>query len=141
VTNIFLKLFEYQTLTNRVLLLLFYVAAASTFIAGVLHLALIPMFFALTPFDVTIFFLVSGAAQLFWVIPILRRWSNLWYYVGIGGTAVLIALFVIAVPGRGLQVSEFEIVIEVIQIVFIISSIMIVREKMLNAKLASARES
>jgi len=141
VTNIFLKLFEYQTLTNRVLLLLFYVAAASTFIAGVLHLALIPMFFALTPFDVTIFFLVSGAAQLFWVIPILRRWSNLWYYVGIGGTAVLIALFVIAVPGRGLQVSEFEIVIEVVQIVFIISSIMIVREKMLNAKLASARES
>ncbi len=141
-TNIFLKLFEYQTLTNRVLLLLlFYVAAASTFIAGVLHLALIPMFFALTPFDVTIFFLVSGAAQLFWVIPILRRWSNLWYYVGIGGTAVLIALFVIAVPGRGLQVSEFEIVIEVVQIVFIISSIMIVREKMLNAKLASARES
>ena len=141
-TNIFLKLFEYQTLTNRaLLLLLFYVAAASTFIAGVLHLALIPMFFALTPFDVTIFFLVSGAAQLFWVIPILRRWSNLWYYVGIGGTAVLIALFVIAVPGRGLQVSEFEIVIEVVQIVFIISSIMIVREKMLNAKLASARES
>jgi len=65
----------------------------------------------------------------------------LWYYVGIGGTAVLIALFVIAVPGRGLQVSEFEIVIEVVQIVFIISSIMIVREKMLNAKLASARES
>lgn len=141
-TNIFLKLLEYQTLTNRVLLLLlFYVAAASTFIAGVLHLALIPMFFALTPFDVTIFFLVSGAAQLFWVIPILKRWSNLWYYVGIGGTAVLIALFMIAVPGRGLQVSEFEIVIEVVQIVFIISSIMIVREKMLNAKLASARES
>jgi hypothetical protein len=139
VTNIFLKLFEYQSLTNRVLLLI-YVATASTFTAGVLHLALIPMFFTLTPFDVTIFFLVSGAAQLFWVIPILKRWSNLWYYVGIGGTTVLIALFVIAIPGRGLQVNEFEIIIELVQIVFIISSIMIVREKILKTKLPSARE-
>ena len=138
-TNIFLKLFEYQILTNRVLLLI-YVATASTFAAGVLHLALIPMFFTLTPFDVTIFFLVSGAAQLFWVIPILKRWSNLWYYVGIGGTTVLIALFVIAVPGRGLQVNEFEIIIELVQTVFIISSIMIVREKILKTKLPSARE-
>lgn len=128
-------------MTNRVLLLLFYVAAASTFIAGVLHLAVIPMFFTLMPFDITVFFLVSGAAQLFWVIPILRRWSNLWYYVGIGGTAILIALFVIAVPGRGLQVSEFEIVVELVQIIFIISSIMIIREETLKTKLASARES
>jgi hypothetical protein len=119
---------------------LFYVAAASTFIAGVLHLAVIPMFFALMPMNVTIFFLVSGAAQLFWVIPVLKRWNNLWYYVGIGGTAILIALFVIAVPVRGLQVSEFEITIELIQIVFIISNIMIVRERTMKTKLASARE-
>jgi hypothetical protein len=119
---------------------LFYVAAASTFIAGVLHLAVIPMFFALLPMNVTIFFLVSGAAQLFWVAPVLKRWSNLWYYVGIGGTGILISLFLIAVPVRGLQVSEFEITIELIQIVFIISSIMIVRERTTKTKLASARE-
>lgn len=141
-TNILHKLFEYQTLANRVLLLLLiYVTAASTFIAGVLHLALIPMFFKLMPFDVTIFFLISGAAQVFWVIPILRRWSNLWHYVGIAGTTVLIALFVIAVPGRGLEVNKFEIIIELVQIVFIINSIMIVREKTLKTKLPSARES
>jgi hypothetical protein len=88
-----------------------YVAAASTFIAGVLHLAIIPMFFTLMPMNVTLFFLVSGATQLFWVIPVLKRWSNLWYYVGIGGTVTLIALFVIAVPGRGLPVSELEVTI------------------------------
>jgi hypothetical protein len=64
----------------------------------------------------------------------------LWYYVGIGGTTVLIALFVIAVPGRGLQVDGFEIMIELVQIVFLISSILIVREKILNTKLPSARE-
>jgi hypothetical protein len=142
VTNILHKLSKNQTLANRVsLLLLFYVASASTVIAGVLHLAVIPMFFKLMPFDVTIFFLISGAAQVFWVIPILRRWSNLWHYVGIAGTTVLIALFVIAVPGRGLQVNEFEIMIELVQIIFIMSSIMIVRERTLKTKLASARES
>ena len=107
---------------------LFYVTAASTFIGGVLHLAIILMFFAFTPVNVMIFFLVSGACQLFWVIPVLKRWSNVWYYIGIGGTAILIALFVIAVPARGLPVSELEVTIEFIQIVFIICSIMIVKD-------------
>ena len=123
---------------NRIL---FYVAAASTFIAGVLHLAIIPMFFALTPVNVMIFFLVSGAGQLFWVIPVLKRWSNLWYYIGMGGTVILIALFVIAVPARGLPVSELEITIELIQIVFIICSIMIVKERTTEAKITLGRES
>ncbi len=113
-------------MTNRVL---FYVAAASTLIAGVLHLTIIPMFFTLMPMNVTIFFLIAGAAQLFWVIPVLKRWRNLWYYVGIGGTVILIALFVIAVPGRGLLVSELEVTIELIQIVFIICSIIIVKDR------------
>ena len=125
-------------MTNKII---FWVAAVSTFIAGVLHLAIIPMFFRLMPINVTIFFLVSGASQLFWVIPVLKRWSNLWYYVGIGGTVILITLFVIAVPGRGLPVSELELTIELIQIVFIISSIMIVRERTTEAKKVPDRES
>ena len=117
--------------------LLFYIAAASTFIAGVLHLAIIPMFFTLMPMNVMIFFLVSGAAQAFWVIPVLKGWNNLWYYVGIGGTVILIALFVIAVPGRGLQVSELEVTIELIQIVFIVCGIIIVKDR--TAKLYRAK--
>jgi hypothetical protein len=116
---------------NSVLL---YVAAASTFIAGILHLAIIPMFIALMPINVTIFFLVSGASQLFWVIPVLKRWNNWWYYVGIGGTIILIVLFIIAVPGRGLQVSVFELTIEIIQIVFILSSIIIVKGRIRKLK-------
>jgi hypothetical protein len=118
---------------------LFYVTAASTFIGGVLHLAIILMFFAFTPVNVMIFFLVSGACQLFWVIPVLKRWSNVWYYIGIGGTTILIALFVIAVPARGLPISELEITTELVQIVFIIGSIMIVKERTTKAKIASAR--
>lgn len=124
-------------MTHKVI---FYVAAASTFIAGLLHLAIIPMFFILMPMNVTVFFLVSGASQLFWMIPVLKGWSNLWYCVGIGGTVVLIVLFVIAVPGRGLPVSELELTIELLQIVFIISSIMIVRERTMEAKMVPDRE-
>jgi hypothetical protein len=109
--------------------ILSYVAAASTFIAGILHLAIIPMFFALMPINVTIFFLISGASQLFWIIPVLKRWNNWWFYVGIGGTIILIVLFVIAVPVRGLPVSELELTIELVQIVFIVCSIIIVKDR------------
>jgi hypothetical protein len=87
-------------LTNKTL---FYAAAVSTFIAGVLHLAIVPMFFMLMPINVTVFFIISGLAQLFWVIPVIKRWSKPWYHVGIGGTVILIILWIIAVPGRGYQ--------------------------------------
>jgi uncharacterized membrane protein YuzA (DUF378 family) len=97
---------------------LFYTAAASTFIAGVLHLAIVPMFFTQMPINVTVFFIISGLAQVFWVIPVIRRWSKLWYYVGIGGTAILIILWVIAVPHT--ELSKLELAIELFQIVFII---------------------
>ena len=97
---------------------LFYGAAASTFIAGVLHLAIVPMFFNKMPANVAIFFIISGLAQLFWVIPVIKRWSNIWYYVGIGGTAILIILWIIVVPHNG--ISELEVAIELFQIVFII---------------------
>ena len=98
--------------------ILFYGAAASTFIAGVLHLAIVPMFFNKMPANVAIFFIISGLAQLFWVIPVIKRWSNIWYYVGIGGTAILIILWIIVVTHNG--ISELEVAIELFQIVFII---------------------
>jgi hypothetical protein len=65
-----------------------------------------------------------------WCIsPVLKRWNNWWYYVGIGGTIILIVFFVIAVPGRGLPVSELELTIELVQIVFILCSIIIVKDR------------
>ena len=98
--------------------ILFYAAAASTFIAGALHLAIVPMFFTQMPMNVIVFFIISGLAQIFWVIPVVKRWIKPWYYVGIGGTAMLIILWVIAVPHNGL--SGLEVAIELFQIVFII---------------------
>ena len=103
-------------------------AAASTFIAGVLHLAIIPMFFNKMPANVATFFVISGLAQLFWVIPVIKRWSSIWYYIGIGGTVILIILWIVAVPARGLAVSELEVSIEFFQVVFIILCIIIVKD-------------
>jgi hypothetical protein len=110
-------------LTNKAI---FYAAAACTFFAGVLHIALIPMFFTQLTLDVTIFFLVSGLSQVFWVIPIIKKWSNFWYYFGIGGTVVLIIMYLVAVPGSGYPVSPLDIAIELFQIVFIILCIIII---------------
>ena len=109
---------------------LFYAAAASTLIAGVLHLAIVPMFFTQMSIDTTIFFIISGLAQIFWVIPVIKRCSKPWYYVGIGGTAILIIMYLIAVPGSGYPVNQLDIAIELFQIAFIIlCSIIIVKDK------------
>ncbi|HEU4821954.1 MAG TPA: hypothetical protein VFS97_00875 [Nitrososphaeraceae archaeon] len=109
---------------------LFYAAAASTLIAGVLHLAIVPMFFTQMSVGTTIFFVVSGLAQIFWVIPVIKRWSKPWYYVGIGGTVILIIMYLIAVPGSGYPVNQLDIAIEVFQIAFIIlCSIIIAKDR------------
>jgi hypothetical protein len=97
-------------LTNKAL---FYAAAASTLIAGILHLAIVPMFF-------TQMSIVSGLTQIFWVIPVIKRWIKPWYYIGIGGTVILVIMYLIAVPGSGYPISQLDIAIELFQIAFII---------------------
>ena len=114
---------------------LFYAAAASTLIAGVLHLAIVPMFFTQMSVDTTIFFVVSGLAQIFWVIPVIKRWSKPWYYVGIGGTVILIIMYLIAVPGSGYPVNQLDIAIEVFQIAFIILCSIIIAKNRVEMKL------
>src|SRR3712207_7483428 len=64
------------------------------------------MFFTQMSIDITIFFIVSGLAQIFWVIPVIKRWIKPWYYVGIGGTVILVIMYLIAVPGSGYPRSE-----------------------------------
>jgi len=105
---------------------LVYFAAASTFVAGMLHVALVPMFFKFMTPDVIIFFIVSGLAQIFWIIPTIRRWIMPWYYIGIVGTIFLIILWIYAVPGGGHPIGGTDVAIESFQIVYIILSIIIV---------------
>ena len=122
-----------QILTNNKAL--FYAAASSTFIAGVLHLAIVPMFFTQMSIDITIFFIVSGLTQIFWVIPVIKRWIKPWYYVGIGGTVILVIMYLIAVPGSGHPVSQLDIAIELFQIAFIIICIIIIAKNRRQMKL------
>ena len=126
--------------------LLYYAAAATTAIAGILHLiqASNVLEFSLNFF---IFFIVAGIAQLFWVVPIIRRWGMPWYYVGIGGTIVLIILFAITrmpgnpITGRGGPVSPMALAIEVFQAAFIGLSVAIIvyemKRKRISGKTAS----
>jgi hypothetical protein len=126
--------------------ILYYAAAATTAIAGILHLiqAQNVLEFSLNFF---IFFLVAGVAQLFWVVPILRRWGRPWYLVGIGGTIVLIILYAITrmpdnpITGRGGPVSPMALAIEVMQAAFIGLTIAVIiyesKRKQLSRKTAS----
>ena len=55
---------------------LYYGAAATTGIAGILHLM---MAYNLSHFGISnfsIFFLAAGIPQLFWVLPMVRRWGD-----------------------------------------------------------------
>ena len=56
-------------------------AAAATAIAGILHLALVPNIIGFN-MNSAIFFIVTGLAQLFWVVPMIKRWGRIWYYTG-----------------------------------------------------------
>jgi hypothetical protein len=71
------------------------------FIAGMPHLAIVPMFFTQLSIDVRIFFIVSALAKVFWVIPLSRIGVNFWIYFGLGGNIILIIMYLIAVPGSG----------------------------------------
>lgn len=116
---------------------LYYAAAATTAIAGILHLVIATN----SGFDlIGAFFIVAGSAQLTWVVPMIGRWGRLWYYVGIGGTAVLIILFVLNNPINGIIALEIEIefdpiaiVIELLEAAFIgLTAAIIVRESRLK---------
>jgi uncharacterized membrane protein YuzA (DUF378 family) len=119
--------------------LLLYAAAACMFIAGLLHLAIVPMFFAQMSIDVTIFFVVSGLAQLFWVVPTIKKWSKPWFYVGIGGTVILIIMYFVAVPGSGYPISPLDLAIEASQIIFVILCTIIIFKDRTTAKVSGKK--
>ena len=103
---------------------LYYAAAATTAVAGILHLVLAPNILGFN-LNTGIFFVVAGIAQLFWVLPMIRRWGLPWYLIGIIGTIVLIVLFAITrlpdnpITGRAGSIMPMALAIEVFQVAFI----------------------
>lgn len=114
--------------------ILYYAAAATTAIAGILHLTLVPNVIGRNP-NSGIFFIISGIAQIFWVIPMLKRWGRIWYYIGVAGTIILIIMWAITrmpgnpITGRGGPISEMAIIIEIFQIAYVIITLMIIAKE------------
>ena len=123
-----------MAITNRTLLYLG--AAACTGIAGILHLMLVPSSI-LAGIQYAMFFLISGLLQLFWVLPMIKKWGRFWNIIGFAGTAVLVGLtgyVVIESIGNPQStppgVTELAIAIEIFQISYvIITAIIIVARK------------
>jgi uncharacterized membrane protein HdeD (DUF308 family) len=111
-------------------------AAATTGIAGILHLIWASSIIGKSPPTFGIFFIVSGIAQVFWALPMIKQWGRIWYYVGIAGTAALVILYAIMrVPnpltgGRAAPTNEIGIAITLFEIAYIaITAIILVKER------------
>jgi hypothetical protein len=114
---------------------LFYAAAATTAIPGILHFIFASNVIGSNLLS-GIFFIITGVVQIFWALPMIRRWGRIWYYIGIIGTVILIILWTVTrapnpiTEGRALPINEIGIAIEVFQIAFIaITAIILVKEK------------
>ena len=113
--------------------ILLYAAAATTLIAGILHLTKVidTIISGEEIGNADVLFLVGGIAQVFWVVPIIRQWGKLWYSIGIVGTAIFMLLWIITrlpenpITSRAGPISAEAIIIQVFQIAFIIFSIII----------------
>ena len=81
------------------------------------------------------FFLVAGMAQLFWSIPMTKRWGRKWYYIGICGTIALIALYAATKGPNPITASEINIPIydiptEIFQIAYVaIAAVIVIVER------------
>jgi hypothetical protein len=110
--------------------LLRYGAAGSTLVAGILHLSLVANAIDRN-FNTGILFLIGGLTQVFWVVPTIRGWNRVWYYVAIGGTLTFMIIWVITrfpgnpINGRGGSIGETAIAVEVFQVAFIVLCIII----------------
>jgi uncharacterized BrkB/YihY/UPF0761 family membrane protein len=117
--------------------LLYLGAGACTGIAGILHLMLVSSSIN-SHLEYATFFLVSGIAQIFWVLPMVKKWGRIWYFIGIAGTIILVGLtgYVIAniienpestPPG----ITELAVAVEVFQVSYVIMTGIIIVKRVI----------
>ena len=116
---------------------LFIAAAVATGIAGIVHLYIPfthPMMFGNIP--IAAFFLGSGIAQLFWILPMIKRLGRIWYYIGIAGNLAFIILYIVTrfpgnpVNGRDGDVDAVDLICELAQIAYIaITAVILARKR------------
>ena len=116
---------------------LFIAAAVATAIAGIVHLYM-PLSHTrmLGNIPTATFFLGSGIAQIFWILPMIKRWGRRWYYIGIAGNIAFIVLYVITrfpgnpVNGRGGDVDAIDMICELAQVAYIaITAVILAKER------------
>ena len=77
---------------DKSMFLLSFVTAGVTVVAGIMHLQMVPMSISHSIRD-GILFLVGGALQVFWVVPVIKQWGRMWQIIGIVGTAIFSAIW------------------------------------------------
>ena len=77
---------------DKKILILSFVTAATTVIAGIYHLQMAPGSLSHNLGE-GILFLVGGILQVFWAVPVIKRWGKVWQIIGIVGTIVFFALW------------------------------------------------
>jgi hypothetical protein len=70
-------------------------AAVAVALAGVIHLMLGAGSLRFNGSGMAILFTVGGLLQIFWIIPMARRWGPIWYIIGIAGNVALFAMWLI----------------------------------------------
>lgn len=118
---------------------IFYIAAIATIGGGILHLLMLgpsskPINFPmhLLPYTDTLF-AISGILQIFWCIPIIKRWGINWYYIGLIGTIGLCLLLLITRIPNGITNLPLEdknpmaLLTEITQFLFIGVTIIIIK--------------
>jgi hypothetical protein len=120
---------------------LFHIAAATTLIAGILHLMMIgpslkPINFPMELLPYTDgLFLISGIAQIFWAIPMALNWNTRWFYAGLIGTILLTSLIALTripneLTGIALQdKNPMALLIEVMQTTYILTTLSLILYK------------
>jgi hypothetical protein len=124
---------------NKLKFALIISAMASTTIAGILHILMVPRSMENEVLE-GIFFLISGILQIFWVLPIIKDWNRIWYYIGIVGSGVLFVLWLAEriprlISGGGIRISGNTLAIEFFQIAFIVLCIVLVQRKSKDEKI------
>jgi hypothetical protein len=82
-----------------------------------------------------VFYIVTAIAQIFWAVPLIKRWGKLWYLLGISGTVLLILFWNIvnaplSITGLAAPYDDISIAVEVLQVVFItIATVIIIKER------------
>lgn len=127
---------------------LFYIAAATTVIAGGLHLAMIgpslkPINFPMELLPYTDgLFLISGITQIFWALPMALRWNTRWFYAGLIGTIALTSLIALTripneITGIALQdKNPMALLTEAMQTTYIATTLTIIlnKKKMIHSE-------